>query len=161
MRIFSIIILLLSTIQFYAQIKAGDQCIDIQANNKNDSICALSAYANHLIIVTFWASNCRPCRKYCNPWVKTMYQKYHKDGLQVFSVNIDKNKTNWLNALLQDSCQGIQVNEPLGWQCKSVFDYSIKSIPEKILFYKGICIMANASMNEMEEKIKEILMMKN
>ena len=44
---------------------------------------------NKVIYVDFWASWCVPCRK-SFPWMKELMDKYGSQGLQVITVNLDK-----------------------------------------------------------------------
>ncbi len=42
-----------------------------------------------VVYVDFWASWCVPCRS-SFPWMKTLYDKYEKQGLEIIAVCVDK-----------------------------------------------------------------------
>lgn len=44
-----------------------------------------------VVYVDFWASWCVPCRK-SYPWMQELAAKYHDQGLEVVTVNVDKDK---------------------------------------------------------------------
>lgn len=51
----------------------------------------LAAYKGKVVYIDFWASWCGPCRQ-SFPWMKTMHEKYSKDGLVIVAVNVDQEK---------------------------------------------------------------------
>jgi thiol-disulfide isomerase/thioredoxin len=61
-----------------------------------DSIAALASVvddsiplAGHVVYLDFWASWCIPCRS-SFPWMASMRARYHEQGLQVVTINLDK-----------------------------------------------------------------------
>ena len=60
-----------------------------------DSIAAIASVAGdsiplagHVVYVDFWASWCGPCRA-SFPWMKSLSDRYRKQGLEVVTVNLD------------------------------------------------------------------------
>jgi thiol-disulfide isomerase/thioredoxin len=47
------------------------------------------ALAGKVVYVDFWASWCAPCRR-SFPWMKTLQAKYADKGLQIITVNVDR-----------------------------------------------------------------------
>ncbi|MBL7003114.1 MAG: TlpA family protein disulfide reductase [Gammaproteobacteria bacterium] len=50
---------------------------------------SLNDYKGKVVLIDFWASWCIPCRL-SFPWMNDMQQKYQRQGLEVVSINLDK-----------------------------------------------------------------------
>lgn len=46
-------------------------------------------YKGHRVLLYFWASWCPDCARQ-NPYMSAAYKKYHKDGLDILSVSLDR-----------------------------------------------------------------------
>jgi thiol-disulfide isomerase/thioredoxin len=53
---------------------------------------SLSDFQGKVVYLDFWASWCKPCRT-SFPWMNQMQSKYEAQGLQVVSINLDKDKS--------------------------------------------------------------------
>ncbi|HEY0177607.1 MAG TPA: AhpC/TSA family protein [Pedobacter sp.] len=90
----------------------------------------LSEFKDKYILLDFWASWCVPCRAF-NPELKTLYQKYHSQGLEIISISSDANKDTWKNAVKKDGT----------------------SIWHQVLAYEGAAeAMGNESANNLSKK---------
>ena len=88
----------------------------------------LETYRGKVVIVTFWASWCGPCRLN-NPSLKKIYEKYHEKGLEIISVSLDNVKDRWEKAVSQDGLPWINVSSLKGWKCEVAQTYDVKSVP--------------------------------
>ena len=50
---------------------------------------SLAQLKGKVVYVDFWASWCKPCRK-SFPWMNAMADKYASQGLQIITINLDK-----------------------------------------------------------------------
>lgn len=48
---------------------------------------ALSSYKGKIVLLNFWATWCPPCRAEM-PSMETLYQRYHKQGLEILAVDL-------------------------------------------------------------------------
>src|SRR5262245_27801585 len=63
------------------------------ADLKGDSI-KLSSLKGKVFLLDFWASWCGPCR-YSNKNLVKLYSKYKEKGLEILSVSLDEERTDW------------------------------------------------------------------
>src|SRR5262249_28012720 len=76
-------------------LKVGDAAPDYLGRDGSGKQVHLSDYRGKLVIVTFWASWCTPCRKEL-PVLATIQKEATHDRLQVFAVNWQENRDQFL-----------------------------------------------------------------
>ena len=82
-----------------------------------------------LIYIDFWASWCGPCRMQ-NPVLKSIYKKYHSQGLEIISISEDQDENAWRNAVNIDGLNWIQI---LDIDKKIASRYYVQSLPFGVL----------------------------
>jgi len=112
-----------------------------------------------VLILDFWASWCRPCRRE-NPYVVDIYKKYHDKGLNILSISLDRpgQKDKWLQAIKDDHMDWYHVSNLKFWQDPIARQYGIQSIPSTlILDANGIIRAKNLRRDKLEAKVKELI----
>tara|TARA_B100001057_G_scaffold169006_1_gene169809 strand:- start:3609 stop:4118 length:510 start_codon:yes stop_codon:yes gene_type:complete len=130
--------------------KIGDKALELSYDNPNGEKMSLSELKGKLVLIDFWASWCGPCRRE-NPNIVDAYRKYYKtkfkegNGLEIFSLSLDKNKDAWLKAINKDQLfWEYHVSDLGGWQSEGSEKYNVRSIPYNVLINgKGIIIAKN------------------
>lgn len=120
----------------------GSPAPDFELPNPEGEMMKLSDYKGNVVLLDFWASWCGPCRK-DNPHVVHLYEKYNKDGFEVFSVSLDKDRERWLAAIEMDKLiwKG-HVSDLQFWQSAAAKIYQVSSIPHTVLIDRDGNIIA-------------------
>ena len=135
----------------------GQVAPDIELPSPDGENINLSSLKGKVVLVDFWASWCRPCRRE-NPNVVKIYEKYKDKGFEVYSVSLDRTKDKWIQAIKQDNLiwPG-HVSDLGGWKSSAAALYSVKSIPQTFLLdANGKIIAKNLRGNRLEQKLAEL-----
>jgi peroxiredoxin len=145
-------------------LNVGDKAPDIALKNPAGEIVKLSDLRGKLVLIDFWAAWCRPCRME-NPNVVNLYNKYkdqnfrYGKGFTVYSVSLDRNKTDWTNAIKQDGLiWDNHVSDLKFWSSEAAKTYNINSIPATFLVDKdGIIIARNLRGRGLENALAKMV----
>ena len=138
-------------------VMVGMEAPDIVLPDTAGVLRRLSDLRGKVVLIDFWASWCGPCRME-NPNVVKVYQKYHDQGFEVFSVSLDNSRDKWLQAIRKDNLLWPNhVSDLRGWSSAGGKLYGISSIPATVLVDRdGKVLARNLRGQELENKLKEI-----
>jgi thiol-disulfide isomerase/thioredoxin len=107
--------------------------------------------------VEFWASWCPPCREE-SPTLVRLYNEYKNKGFEILSVSVDKNTTQWKNAIRQDGYIWENVCDLNGYGGPTAALYTVTAIPNSFLLDKnGKIIAKNLRGKDLESKLAELM----
>jgi thiol-disulfide isomerase/thioredoxin len=117
----------------------------------------LKGYRGKYTLVEFWASWCAPCREE-SPTLVRLYNTYKDKGFAILSVSIDKNTTQWKNAIRQDGYTWGNVCDLNGYGGPTAALYTVTAIPNSFLLDKdGRIIAKNLRGKLLESKLAELM----
>lgn len=117
---------------------------------------ALSSLRGKVVLLHFWAAEDQGSRL-LNPLLVDVYQKYKQKGLEIYQVNVGKNRNEWLDAIDEDKLKWINVGDLEG-STKAVLNYNIQSIPfNYILDREGKIVARNLTGPELDKALARIL----
>lgn len=146
------------------KLKIGDTAPNIELEGPNGKTFELYDIKKKYVLVDFWASWCRPCRKE-NPNVVSAYEKYSKakfkdaKGFTIFSVSLDNNVEKWAQAIEADGLDWkYHVSDLKGWKSDPAKAYGVNSIPGSYLIGPDHKIIAiNLRGMALHEKLDELI----
>lgn len=136
----------------------GMEAPEIAMKDADGNVRKLSDLRGSVVLVDFWASWCGPCRRE-NPNVVKIYKRYHDQGLEIYSVSLDKGRDAWLKAIRDDGLLWPNhVSDLNGWTSSGGKAYGIASIPATVLIDReGKIIARNLRGEELERAIAKAL----
>jgi thiol-disulfide isomerase/thioredoxin len=117
---------------------------------------ALSSLRGKVVLLHFWAAEDRGSRM-LNPLLVDVYQKYKQKGLEIYQVNVGKDRNEWLDAIDEDKLKWINVGDLEG-SSKAVLYYNIQTVPfNYILDREGKIVGRNLTGPDLDKALARIL----
>ncbi len=69
----------------------GTKAPDFPVRTDSARSWTLEDYRGHVVILDFWASWCKPCRKEM-PYLVELHSEFERDSLVIIAVNLDKDR---------------------------------------------------------------------
>ncbi len=135
--------------------KLGQKAQNLQLRNINEDLFDLQTLSAPLRLLLFYDSECNHCR-HLLPEYQQLYQKYHKEGLEIIAIYIGFDKEEWKQFIKEYNCTDwinafIIEDSPNFWQY-----YDISYTPAIYLINQtGEIIAKKCTTNSLEKIIKK------
>lgn len=134
-------------------IAVGDIAPEFEQLNLKRKPVKLSDFRGQYVLLDFWASWCKPCRK-ANPDLVKLYQQFKSDKFTVLGVSLDNDEEKWKKAIAVDQLDWYHVSDLKGWKNEVAQQYGIMGIPQNLLIGPdGKVILKNARVSELAAKL--------
>lgn len=132
---------------------------DFQQQDENGKMIKLSDFRGKYVLIDFWASWCKPCRAE-NPTLVKAYARYKDKNFTILGVSLDDQRSRqaWINAIAQDQLTWTQVSDLKGWKNEVALRYNISSVPRNFLLDpQGKIIAVDLRGAALEAKLNQLL----
>jgi peroxiredoxin len=138
-------------------VAVGQNFQEIALPDTTGQLQKLSSLKGKLILIDFWASWCRPCRRE-NPKVVALYNEYKDQNFEIFGVSLDESKDRWIKAIQEDNLTWYHVSDLKGWNSEGSKKYGVRAIPHTVLINQdGIIVDKNLRGEALRKRIEELL----
>jgi thiol-disulfide isomerase/thioredoxin len=128
-----------STSELQVGNQIGNLAPDIKAKTPDGEAISLHSLQGKMVLLDFWASWCPPCRIE-NPNLVQYYHEFKNksfvngDNFTIFSVSLDQNKEQWVEAIQTDNLVwDYHVSDLNGWMSVPAAQYQVEAIPTNFL----------------------------
>ena len=135
----------------FSKLANGKKAPNFNATTLEGSSINLDNFNGKYILLDFWATWCRPCRLE-NPKLVSQYEKFNKMGFEILNISIDKDATQWEEAIKKD---GLLSHQQILDADLSIYKlYALSTLPSNFLLDpKGMIIAKNISAEELGIKL--------
>ncbi len=139
-----------------ASLKVGGDPTAFSAKGLDGKTISLDDYKGKVVLLDFWATWCGPCVQ-ALPELKSTYDKYHAQGLEVVGISFDEDKSALTSFIKTRKMAWPQIYDGKGWGTEVGGLYKVRAIPFVLLVGKDGKIAAINPRDDLEGAVKKAL----
>ena len=137
--------------------EAGESgCPDLSLPDINSENVSLSSLKGKTVVLYFWSVN-DVNQKMFNQELKSVYGKYEPEGLEIYQVCLDTDKTAWASAVRIQELPWINVCDGLGASSAAVSAYNVTALPSIFLIDKSWTVVERDFFGSLEKTIEKYI----
>jgi peroxiredoxin len=110
---------------------------DIVLPDVNANKIRLSEVDSKVVMLFFWSSADASQKMFNLDFLKSVYEDYHKKGLEIYQVSLDVDKAAWARVVKEQKLPWINVCDSRGSASPYVLTYNIGSLPAVYVISDG------------------------
>jgi thiol-disulfide isomerase/thioredoxin len=143
-------------------ISKGDTIPRLTLTNLKGEAHTLQKPDNHLTLIYFWASWCKPCQQTLPTYIE-LYRKYKNasfeggaNGFTLYAISLDKRRKAWKHAADQHRMpKRLTVSDLKGWDSKAVEQFKIGAIPSSFVVDENGVVKATNVRGKLADLLQE------
>jgi len=117
---------------------------------------SVSSLKGQYVLVSFWSTTSQDCLNEL-PLLKSIYQAYHRRGLEIYQVSLDTDLERWLNIIRFEEIPWISVREKDPENPAYARLMNITTLPSNLLYDpEGKIINTNLSGRNLEIRMDQL-----
>ena len=121
---------------------------------------AFSSIKNNVVLVSFWASWCAPCREEFK-LLRHVYEKHKQKGFTIVSISVDGSATAWKQALAKEQLPWLQLRDLDKIPSVARRRFGVTGLPTTFLLDKNRKILYRDLRGGVLDKVVESLVLNN
>ena len=133
-----------------------EQPIDLRFTADDGRDVDLAKLRGNVVLIYFCASWCPPCvHEY--PKLKSVYEKYHKQGFEIVGISADKSRASFDLYTQRKKVPWPQHYEDNAWEGELMKRFRVRYVPRLFLLDRTGRIARQDTRQHLEEKVRELL----
>lgn len=143
-------------VEVIRRMAVGNTAPPLSGKRPDGSYTSLYELNKPYTLVIFWASWCPHCEETL-PKINELYNKQSDHNFDILAFSLDKNETEWTDAIKKNNYNWINISELKGWDSRAADQWGVFSTPSIFLIGPGHKIVAKPyNFSELNSKLNEL-----